>query len=133
MVGESRQHDGTGNSRINQILLLNVGCFLIAYFVIRLVLSSDAQRFLSYLILAVVGAISSSVLIDIRFVLNNWGYREIAEAQYAGIRNAVIYIVVLNCSVAIFIMSLVFVVAFVVRSIQRRIVKPRLYVNSDGI
>jgi len=48
--------------------------------------------------------------------LNNWGYREIAEAQYAGIRNAVIYIVVLNCSVAIFIMSLVFVVAFVVRS-----------------
>ena len=38
-------------------LLLNVGCFLIAYFVIRLVLSSDAKRFLGYLILAVVGAI----------------------------------------------------------------------------
>jgi hypothetical protein len=114
-------------------LLLNVGCFLVVFFVIRLVLSSDAKRFLSYLILAVIGAISSSILIDIRFVLNNWGYREIAEVHYAGIRNAVIYIVVLNCFVAIFIMSLVFAVAFVVRSIQHRIVKPRLHVNSGGI
>ena|SRR5258706_13119005 len=114
-------------------LLLNVGCFLFVLLVIRFILSSDAKRFLSYLILAVVAATSSSVLIDIRFALNHWGYREIADAHYAGIRNAVIYIVVLNCFVAIFIMSLVFFVAFVVRSIQRRIVKPRLHVNSGGI
>jgi hypothetical protein len=114
-------------------LLLNVACFLILFFVIRFILSSDAKRFLSYLILAVVGAVLSSVLIDIRFVLNNWGYREIAEAHYAGIRNAVIYVVVLNCVVTMFIMSLVFAVAFVVRSLKHRFVKPRLRVNSGGI
>jgi hypothetical protein len=114
-------------------LLLDIGCFLFALFVIRLLFTSDANRFLSYLILAVTGSIASSLLIDIRWVLNHWGYREIAEGHAQHLTAAVIYICVLNSVVSAFIMSLVFSIAFMVRSIHRRITKAQLRVTNGGI
>jgi hypothetical protein len=82
--------------------------------------SSDAARFLSSLILAVTGAVLSSLLIDVPFVLDSFGYREIAEGQRDGTIQTIVAAFVLNAFVALVTMSVVSGVAAIVRAVQSK-------------
>ena len=83
-----------------------------------MLLSYDATRFLSSLIVAVVGALCSSLFIDLPFILNSFGYREIAEGHSAGTVQTIVAVCVINIFVASVVMSFVCGIAAIVRSVQ---------------
>jgi hypothetical protein len=110
--------------------LLDLALFLAAFILIGIILSTDANVFLSSLILVVIGGICSSLLIDIRFILNNWGYREIAEGHRDHIAQSTVFILIFNCLIVVVVMSFVQAVPFVVRSARNRIRAKTVTLNS---
>ena len=113
--------------------LLNLAFFLAAFILIGIILSTDANLFLSSMILVVMGGICSSLLIDIRFILNNWGYREIAGGHRDHIAQSTVFILIFNCLIVVLVVSFVQAVAFIVRSVGHRIRAKRVTLNSGGI
>ena len=109
------------NRLLIRYLLIDVTCFLMLFFAIKLLLSYDATRFLSSLILAAVGALCCSLLIDLPFVLNSFGYREIAERHSAGAIQTIIAAGALNIFLALIVMSFVCGVGAIVRSVHSNV------------
>ncbi len=106
------------NRLLIRYLLIDVTCFLVPFFAIKMLLSYDATRFLSSLIVAVVGALCSSLFIDLPFILNSFGYREIAEGHSAGAVQTIVAACAINVLVAAVVMSFVCGVAAIARSVQ---------------
>jgi hypothetical protein len=106
------------NRLLVRYLLIDMTCFLVLFFAIKFLLSYDATRFLSSLILAALGALCSSLLIDLPFILNSFGYREIAEGHSAGAVQTIVAACAINIFVASVVMSFVCGVAAIARSVQ---------------
>ena len=106
------------NHLLARYLLIDVTCFLVLFFAIKFLLSYDATRFLSSLILAALGAFCSSLLIDLPFILNSFGYLEIAEGHSTGAVKTIIATCAINIFFASVVMSLVCGVAAIARSVQ---------------
>ncbi len=123
----NRESDEPAETRtFIKYIFLNLGCFSFAFLIVQRFLFAHSRRVLGSLIIALIGAISSVSIIDIPFILNNWGYREIAEGHSGGAIQSSIFILLLNSSIALLIMLFIYGIGFMVRLIQKQSLKPIL-------
>jgi hypothetical protein len=101
-------------------IFLNIGCFSFAFLGIRRFSISRSEPVLSSLLIAVIGAVSSALIIDIPFILNNSGYREISQRNYSGVIQSSITILILNIIIAVLIALFI---CGIVRLIQKLMMK----------
>jgi hypothetical protein len=122
-------------------ILLNLGCFLCASLLVwrflfddssRFSLFADSSRIFSSAVVALVGAISSSLIIDVPYILNNWGYIEISEGHYRRAIESSIFILLLNISIALVTMLFIYAIGFLLRLILKQTMKAVLK-KTDGV
>ncbi|MFN2454349.1 MAG: hypothetical protein ABR577_09025 [Pyrinomonadaceae bacterium] len=126
----NRESDEPAEAQIFiRYILLDLSCFLIAFLIVQRLLVTRFKRVLGSLVIALIGAISSTVTIDIPFILNNWGYREIAEGHSSRTIQAIIFLLLLNSSIALAIMLFICGIGFVVGLIQKQLTESQLKID----